>query len=105
MLAAYALLYPRSPVTVLNPVFILWFFFGVFLTVPAWLVIGFFFLVNVASVLAPSGGGGVAFMAHVGGFIGGAVLLRLFLAGRPRFEDHPRWERWAEPRRRRRLDY
>ncbi len=104
VLAAYALLYPRSPVTVLNPIFILWFFFGLFLTFPAWIVIGLFFVVNLFSALGPSGSGGVAFMAHVGGFVGGAVLLRLFLAGRDRFEDHPRWERWAEPRRRRRAD-
>jgi membrane associated rhomboid family serine protease len=38
-------------------------------------------------------------MAHVGGFVAGALLYRLFLAGRERFEDHPRWQRWAEPRR------
>jgi len=105
VLAAYMFLYPRSPVTVLNPVFILWFFFGVTLVFPAWLVIGLFFLVNLWSALTMSAEGGVAFMAHVGGFVAGAVLYRLFLAGRPRFEDHPRWERWAEPRRRGRLDY
>ncbi len=40
VLAAYAFLYPRSPITVLNPIFILWFFFGLFLQLPAWLVIG-----------------------------------------------------------------
>jgi membrane associated rhomboid family serine protease len=105
VLAAYMFLYPRSPVTVLNPVFILWFFFGVTLVFPAWLVIGLFFLVNLWSALTMSSQGGVAFMAHVGGFVAGAVLYRMFLIGRGRFEDHPRWERWAEPRRRRRLDY
>ena len=105
VLAAYVLLYPRSPVTVLNPIPFLWLFFGLFLTFPAWLVIGLFFVVNLTNLLGPSTGGGVAFMAHVGGFLGGAAMLRLFLIGRPRFEDHPRWERWAEPRRRRRLDY
>ena len=101
VLAAYMLLYPRSPVTVLNPVFILWFFFGVTLTFPAWLVIGLFFAVNLASVLTGGAEGGVAFMAHVGGFVGGAVLYRLFLVGRDRLEAPPRWERWAEPRRKR----
>ena len=101
VLAAYVLLYPRSPVTVLNPVFILWFFFGVTLVFPAWLVIGLFFVVNLASVLTGGAEGGVAFMAHVGGFVAGALLYRLFLVGRDRLEDHPRWERWAEPRRRR----
>ena len=40
VLAAYVFLYPRSPITVLNPIFLLWFFFGLFLEFPAWLVIG-----------------------------------------------------------------
>jgi membrane associated rhomboid family serine protease len=32
----------------------------------------------------PQSGGGVAFMAHIGGFIAGAALVRLFTAGAPR---------------------
>lgn len=99
VLAAYAFLYPRSPVTVLNPVFILWLFFGPFLLLPAWLVIGLFFGVNLWDALSNTAQGGVAFMAHVGGFIGGALLLGPFMTGRDRMDDHPRWERWAEPRR------
>jgi membrane associated rhomboid family serine protease len=99
VLAAYAFLYPRSPVTVLNPVFILWFFFGLFLTFPAWLVIGLFFVVNLWEAVSMSAQGGVAFMAHVGGFIGGALLYRAFLAGRDRLSDYARWERWGERRR------
>jgi membrane associated rhomboid family serine protease len=99
VLAAYVLLYPRSPVTVLNPVFLLWFFFGLFLTFPAWLVIGMFFLVNLWQALTTSTQGGVAFMAHVGGFVGGALLFRAFLAGRDRLSDYSRWERWGQRRR------
>jgi membrane associated rhomboid family serine protease len=99
VLAAYVFLYPRSPVTVLNPVFILWFFFGLFLTFPAWLVIGLFFIVNLMSATSTSAQGGVAFMAHVGGFIGGALLYRAFLAGRERMSDYARWQRWGERRR------
>jgi membrane associated rhomboid family serine protease len=98
VLAAYAFLYPRSPVTVLNPVFLLWFFFGLFLTFPAWLVIGLFFAVNLWEAVSMSAQGGVAFMAHVGGFIGGAVLFRAFLARDGRVSDYARWERWAERR-------
>ena len=99
VLAAYVLLYPRSPVTVLNPVFLLWFFFGLFLTFPAWLVIGLFFVVNLWQALSTSAQGGVAFMAHVGGFVAGALLFRAFLAGRDRLSDYSRWERWGERRR------
>jgi membrane associated rhomboid family serine protease len=98
VLAAYAFLYPRAPVTVLNPVFILWFFFGLTLTFPAWLVIGLFFGVNLWSAITMSSEGGVAFMAHVGGFIGGALLYRVFLLGRERLDDYARWDRWGQRR-------
>ena len=84
VLAAYGFLYPRSPITVFNPIFILWFFFGIFLHLPAWLVIGEYFVVNLSDALMNNAQGGVAFMAHVGGFVGGAFLLRLFMAGRAR---------------------
>jgi membrane associated rhomboid family serine protease len=99
VLAAYAFLYPNSPITVLNPFFILWFFFGIFLTFPAWLVIGLFFVGNLWSALTTHTQGGVAFMAHVGGFVGGTILFRLFLAGRERMDEYARWERWARRRR------
>ena len=98
VLAAYVFLYPKSAITVLNPVFLLWFFWGIFLTFPAWLVIGLFFVVNLWNALANSAQGGVAFMAHVGGFVAGAVLFRLFLLGRSRNDGYARWERWAQRR-------
>jgi membrane associated rhomboid family serine protease len=100
VLAAYMFLYPRSPITVLNPIFLLWFFWGIFLQFPAWLVIALFFIVNLWNALASSTQGGVAFMAHVGGFIGGAVLLGLFMAGRPRLDNYDRWQKWYQQRRR-----
>ena len=98
VLAAYGFLYPRSPITVFNPVFLLWFFFGLFLHLPAWLVIGEYFLVNLSDALMNNAQGGVAFMAHVGGFVGGAFLLRLFMAGRVRVDDYARWHRLADRR-------
>ena len=100
VLAAYLLLYPRSPITVFNPILPLWLFFGLFLHFPAWLVIGEFFVVNLWSALHSTTGVGTAFMAHVGGFIGGAVLLGVFMAGRERMDDYARWQRWGERRRR-----
>lgn len=98
VLAAYALLYPRSSITVFNPVFLLWLFFGIFLHLPAWLVIGEFFVINLSDALMNNAQGGVAFMAHVGGFVTGALLLRVFMAGRERLDDYARWERWARRR-------
>ncbi len=104
VLAAYAFLYPRSPITVLNPVPLLWLFWGLFLQFPAWLVIAIFFVLNLWNALAMSSQGGVAFMAHVGGFVGGAVLLGLFMAGRQRLDDYARWQQWAQRRRRMQRD-
>jgi membrane associated rhomboid family serine protease len=88
VLAAYAVLYPRSPITV-------WVFFIFFLDFPAWFVIALFFLVNLWDAFTNTAQGGVAFMAHVGGFIGGLVLVRLFMAGRGRLDNYALWQRWA----------
>jgi membrane associated rhomboid family serine protease len=99
VLAAYAVLYPRSPITVINPIWPMWFFYGIFLTLPAWLVIALFFLANLWRAIAGATGG-VAFMAHVGGFVVGFVLVRLFMIGRVRMDDYARWERWARRRER-----
>jgi membrane associated rhomboid family serine protease len=98
VLAAYCFLYPRSPITVLNPIPILWIFFGLFLHFPAWLVIAEFFLVNLWSAFTNTAQGGVAFLAHVGGFVGGALLLRPFMAGRVRLDEYSRWQQWAQRR-------
>ena len=99
VLAAYVFLYPSSPITVINPVPLLWLFWGLFLYFPAWLVIGLWFVVNLWDALVNTAQGGVAFMAHVGGFVGGAALWRAFLAGRDRMDQYARWHRWAERRR------
>jgi membrane associated rhomboid family serine protease len=100
VLAAYAILYPRSPIAVLNPIPLLWLFWGLFIRLPAWLVILAFFVVNLMNALQPSSAaGGVAFMAHVGGFIAGLALLPLL-----RKNDrvaHDDWDRFVTPRERR----
>jgi membrane associated rhomboid family serine protease len=79
VMAGYLSLYPRSPITVLNPFLPLWFFFGLFLELPAWVIAIEFFALNLFSGVsslasARHGMGGVAFFAHVGGFIFGAVV-------------------------------
>lgn len=71
VLGAYFLLYPRANVVVL-----IWFFFFVnFVRVPAVLMLGIWFFFQVLGV----GGSGVAWMAHIGGFVAGLLLIRLFL--------------------------
>src|SRR3954470_3212269 len=65
VLGAYVVLYPRAPILVVNPIPLLWLFYGLFLSFPAWLVIGFWFVGNlfsgVSSLGAGGGVGGVAF--------------------------------------------
>ena len=91
VLAAYGVLYPRSPITVLNPIPILWLFWGLFLSFPAWVVILEFFAVNLYDAFTSGGGSGVAFAAHVGGFIAGVVLLRVMQKREP--VDYDPWQR------------
>jgi membrane associated rhomboid family serine protease len=98
-LGAYLVLYPRAPITVVNPVLPLWLLFGIFLTVPAWLAIGIWFLPNIWSVLMqPAAEGGIAFFAHIGGFVAGMLLVRGAVRGRRRI-DRGRWSGWRGPSR------
>ncbi len=98
VLAAYAVFYPRSPIAVLNPIPILWLFWGLTFELPAWVVIAAFFVVNLMNGLQTSAAaGGVAFMAHVGGFVAGLVLQRTMRKD-PHL-DHERWDRFVERRR------
>jgi len=99
VLAAYALLYPRSPITVLNPIPILWLFWGLFIYLPAWFVIVGWFAVQLWNAFQPSSGGsGVAFVAHIGGFLTGLILSPLLRKRDP--VEHDVWQRVAPPRRR-----
>lgn len=81
VLGAYLLLFPHARVLVLVPI-------GFILKVvrlPAVWVLGLWFLIQlVSSLMAPAGEGGVAFRAHLGGFVAGLVLAGLFLPRRRR---------------------
>jgi membrane associated rhomboid family serine protease len=74
VMGAYFILYPRARV-------LTWWIFFVF-WLPAWLVLGYWFLGEFLSGAASlfssaTGAGGVAFWAHVGGFVTGVVLIKL----------------------------
>jgi membrane associated rhomboid family serine protease len=100
-LGGYLVLHPRAPITVLNPVLPLWLFFGIFFVVPAWLMIGFWFLGNLFSGIVGLGdmaSGGVAFFAHIGGFVAGLLLVRGAVGGR-KPPDRGRWDGWRPPNR------
>jgi membrane associated rhomboid family serine protease len=79
VLGAYLLLYPNRRVMVL--------LFRFLTEVPAWVAIGIWFVFQLISSIGAlgdrMGGGGIAYAAHVGGFLAGAALIRPFLLGLP----------------------
>ncbi len=86
VMGAYFLLYPSARVLTLVP------FFFVFLTwLPAWIFLIYWFvvqfLIGAASTITSSNQntGGVAVWAHVGGFLAGLLLIKLFPARPQRF--------------------
>lgn len=81
VLGAYLLLYPRSNVVVFFWIIIIF----RLITVPAVLLLGLWFLLQLFSAASASPGEpGVAFWAHVGGFIAGMVLVSILSRGQVR---------------------
>jgi membrane associated rhomboid family serine protease len=75
IMGAYLVLYPKARV---HTLFIIIIIFRVF-PLPAWFFLLYWFFLQVAfSAVEMPGGGGVAFWAHIGGFIAGLVLVKLF---------------------------
>ena len=76
IMGAYLVLYPRTRVYTL---FIIIIIIRVF-PIPAWFFLGYWFFLQVASssIQAGAGGGGVAFWAHIGGFVAGLALVKVF---------------------------
>jgi len=89
VLGAYLLLFPRSRVLVVVPLVILpW-----TLYLPAAAVLGFWFLVQlIAGILANEDVGGIAWVAHAGGFVAGLLLVAFF-----RRRGVPLWSRPDHP--------
>ncbi|RMH98910.1 MAG: rhomboid family intramembrane serine protease [Calditrichaeota bacterium] len=83
VMGAYFVLFPHSRVVTLVPVFFLPFFFEI----PAVFYLGIWFMTQLFSgtfaIIAPALGGGIAWWAHIGGFVAGIVLLK-FLQRYPR---------------------
>lgn len=75
VLGAYLLLYPRATVTLILPILVVIKTFKL----PAMIVLGGWFVMQlVSSAMSTGEGGGVAFGAHIGGFIAGMLLVGLF---------------------------
>lgn len=76
VMGAYVLLYPRVTVHLL-----VWLgFFVTTFAVPAFWMLGYWFFIQLIGGLGSLGrtGGGVAFWAHIGGFVAGALLILIF---------------------------
>ena len=86
VLGAYLILYPRAKIVTVVPVL----FILEMAAIPAGFVIGFWFLLQIASgvgsLASASVGGGVAWFAHIGGFAAGAVAM-LPLAAMDRWQS------------------
>ena len=80
VLGGYLLLFPQNRVRVLTR--------GGIATVPAVYVLGFWIVIQLisgfGSIAETSETGGVAYMAHIGGFVAGLALVKVFAAGRQR---------------------
>jgi membrane associated rhomboid family serine protease len=89
VMGAYLIKFPRSRIDTLVPLFI----FFTRLNVPAPLYLLYWFglqlLNSVFSGERSYTGGGVAYFAHIGGFIAGMLLIRLF-------PSRQRWRHWYE---------
>ena len=83
VLGAYLLLYPKAKVLTLVPLVV----FLRVVSLPAFVVLGFWIVLQIINgfvSLSYTAQGGVAFFAHIGGFIAGLALIKLFLIGRKR---------------------
>jgi membrane associated rhomboid family serine protease len=84
VLGAYLILYPRARVLMLIPI---WIFIRI-VHVRAMYVIGFWFILQAVNgwlAMSQTDSGGVAWWAHIGGFLAGILLIPVFKKSRVRF--------------------
>jgi len=89
VLGAYIVLFPKARIQTL----VFMGYFARMAQLPALLVLGFWFVLQLFSGLLAFGVadvGGIAWFAHIGGFVAGLLLVRLFTLGRRRNN----WEEW-----------
>ncbi|MGQ3686379.1 MAG: rhomboid family intramembrane serine protease [Candidatus Loosdrechtia sp.] len=77
VLGAYMVSFPRAKVLVVIPLFIVW----QIVELPAIVVLGFWFLIQFFSgtaAITSVEGGGIAWWAHIGGFLIGMAIIKIF---------------------------
>lgn len=90
VMGAYLLLFPHARVKVLVPIFFLW----TVIQMSAWVVLGLWFLYQfLIGAQELQGTTGVAWLAHVGGFVFGVGAI-LVVGGRPQRRRAVRYTRW-----------
>ncbi|MDT8336173.1 MAG: rhomboid family intramembrane serine protease, partial [Desulfurivibrionaceae bacterium] len=101
VMGAYFLLYPTARVVTLLPIF----FFFTFVELPAVVFLGFWFVLQFLSgtaTLGQAGAGGIAWWAHIGGFVMGVLVVLLLGGAKPRRPHKtrptvkPRWQKVDE---------
>jgi len=76
VMGAYFILYPKAKILTLIPII----FIPLFFEIPAFVFIGFWFILQFISAVSSHGEiSGIAWWAHIGGFVGGVIFLKLFL--------------------------
>lgn len=75
VMGGYIILFPRKKIYI-------WLFFFFTIAVPAFIAVGLWFVFQVIDSLGALGkseaGGGIAYAAHIGGFIAGLILIKMF---------------------------
>ena len=89
VLGAYLILYPGARVVTMIPIF----FWPVFFELPAFIYLGFWFVSQFLSAALSTSGtpgsGGIAWWAHIGGFLAGLILHRKFFSRRRNSRRRP----------------
>ncbi|HET6449431.1 MAG TPA: rhomboid family intramembrane serine protease [Conexibacter sp.] len=100
VLGGYNVLYPRA--RVVTVVFVIFLF--TLIELPAWALLGVWFVeqaifaaAQVAQPAGATGGGGVAYAAHVGGFVFGLLAIRAFAQQRKRLPPPSAMPAWSAP--------
>jgi len=73
-MGAYFILYPKAKILTLIPIIIIpW-----FIDIPAFIFLGFWFIMQFYNATDSSGVSGIAWWAHVGGFIAGIIMVKVW---------------------------
>ena len=98
VMGAYFILYPRAKVLTLVPIF----FFLHFMEIPAFLFLGFWIFFQFLNAALSNQAGGIAWWAHVGGFVFGIIFLKLFQS-LPGMDKGQKFKNLTKKRKARRL--